>query len=127
MQSKRRKLAIMGLVGSMGLGVALAFVLDLRNRALRTASQFERATQIRPVISIPPLGKPPRRPKGPTLHKGVAIASGLGAMVLSVAGLAFAAARTSLGRLAHGAQGQKRRMISRKAGPKRSAFCGPMP
>ena len=59
MQSKRRKLAVMGLVGSFGLGTVLAFLLDMRNPALRTSKQFERATSIRPVIAIPALGAPP--------------------------------------------------------------------
>lgn len=61
LRSSRRKLAIMGLVGSLGLGFGLAFLLDLRNPALRTSRQLERATGIRPVIAIPALNKPTRR------------------------------------------------------------------
>jgi uncharacterized protein involved in exopolysaccharide biosynthesis len=55
LRSQRRKLAALGLLGSLGLGLGLAFVLDLRNPALRTSKQFERATRIRPVIAIPTL------------------------------------------------------------------------
>lgn len=64
MRSARRKTAAMGGIASVVLALALAFVLDLRNPALRTSRQFEAATAIRPVIAIPNLGKPQKRGGG---------------------------------------------------------------
>lgn len=42
-----------GLVGATGLGVALAILLELLNRSIRTVSDLERRLEIRPVVTIP--------------------------------------------------------------------------
>jgi len=72
--SGRKKLVILGLMGSFVLGVALAFVKELQHPVLRTAEQLERETGLTPVVTIPELitdgpkrrGWFARRPKGDT-------------------------------------------------------------
>ncbi len=49
----RKKLAIVGALGSLMAGIALAFVLDLLRPVVRTAAQMERQLDLRPVVSIP--------------------------------------------------------------------------
>ena len=49
----RKKLAMMGGVASVGLGLVLAFLMELRRPIVRTARQMERETGLRPVVSIP--------------------------------------------------------------------------
>ncbi|WP_299937920.1 Wzz/FepE/Etk N-terminal domain-containing protein [uncultured Pelagimonas sp.] len=49
----RKKTAVMGGVASLVLGVAVAFVIELMNPAIRTAAQMDRALGIQPVVSIP--------------------------------------------------------------------------
>lgn len=49
----RSKVAIMGLAAGIGLGVVLAFALELMQPVMRTAQRMERDLQLRPVISIP--------------------------------------------------------------------------
>ncbi|QRZ12387.1 lipopolysaccharide biosynthesis protein [Paracoccus methylovorus] len=51
--SNRKKSAVMGVGGSMGLAFAVAFVLELLNPVLRRTEQFARATGTRPVMSLP--------------------------------------------------------------------------
>lgn len=49
----RKKTAIMGGVASVFAGLALAFILELSNPAIRSAAQMERALGIQPVVAIP--------------------------------------------------------------------------
>jgi uncharacterized protein involved in exopolysaccharide biosynthesis len=49
----RRKLAMVGAVASLVLGVIIAFVLDHIRPVLRTRSQLERELDLRPIVSIP--------------------------------------------------------------------------
>lgn len=51
--SRRRKIAMAGVMAGLGLGFGLAYALELLNPVLRTARQMERDLQLRPVISIP--------------------------------------------------------------------------
>lgn len=59
----RKKLAILGAVGSLFGGLALAFVLDLMRPVVRTAAQMERQLDLRPVVSIPQI-RPKRAGRG---------------------------------------------------------------
>lgn len=52
-----RKIAVAGAVGSLLLGIILAFVLELLNPVLRTRAQMQRELNILPVIAIPDLGQ----------------------------------------------------------------------
>lgn len=49
----RRKLAVVGAVASLFLGVVLAFVLDHIRPVLRTRSQLERELDLRAIVAIP--------------------------------------------------------------------------
>ena len=51
--TSRTKLALMGIVGGLGLGLFIAYALEWRFPVLRTAQRMERELQLRPVISIP--------------------------------------------------------------------------
>jgi uncharacterized protein involved in exopolysaccharide biosynthesis len=53
----KRSVAMLGGVVSVMLAVGVAFVLELLNPPIRTASQMERILGIRPVISVPVLEK----------------------------------------------------------------------
>jgi capsular polysaccharide biosynthesis protein len=55
----RRKLAAVGAVASLMLGVMLAFVADLVHPVVRTTAQMERQLDLRPVVAIPEM--PARR------------------------------------------------------------------
>lgn len=66
-----KKLAIAGAIGSLGLALTLAFLLDLLNPAIRTSAQMERELNIRPIVAIPALRPNDRRPKGRTLIKSL--------------------------------------------------------
>ncbi len=49
----RKKIAALGGFGSLMVGVALAFVVELLNPALRTSAQMERSLGVIPVVAIP--------------------------------------------------------------------------
>jgi uncharacterized protein involved in exopolysaccharide biosynthesis len=49
----RRKLAMVGAVGSLFLGVLVAFILDHLHPVLRTRSQLERELDLQPIVTIP--------------------------------------------------------------------------
>lgn len=51
--TSRKKVALMGLIAGLGLGLFLAYVLEWLQPVLRTAARMERELQLRPVISIP--------------------------------------------------------------------------
>lgn len=57
----RKKLAMMGAVASTGLALMIAFLLDLRNPVIRSATQMEREIGFRPVVSVPVLDTRPKR------------------------------------------------------------------
>ena len=48
-----KKVAAMGTIGSLGLALGLAFLLDLLFPAVRTSAQMERELDLRPVVAIP--------------------------------------------------------------------------
>jgi tyrosine-protein kinase Etk/Wzc len=56
----KKKIAILGAVGSLLAAVGLAFLLDLWKPVVRTAAQMRRQLDLDPVVCIPEL----RRPKG---------------------------------------------------------------
>ncbi|PJF09785.1 Wzz/FepE/Etk N-terminal domain-containing protein [Pseudorhodobacter sp. MZDSW-24AT] len=62
--SGAKKMAIAGLIGSAGLGLLLAFLLDLMHPVIRTASQMQRELNLLPVVSIPEVKARSRRPTG---------------------------------------------------------------
>lgn len=51
--TSRKKMALMGIIGGLGLGVLLAYLLEWMNPVMRTAARMERELHLRPVISIP--------------------------------------------------------------------------
>lgn len=59
--SGRKKTVALGAFASLFAALALAVLLDLRNPVLRSARQFQRALDLRPVIALPDLGKPRRQ------------------------------------------------------------------
>jgi len=69
--SGRRKLMVFGIFGSLMLGLGLALVQELRNPVLRSARQFQRALDLRPVIVLPDMGAPPKRRRGGSARKAV--------------------------------------------------------
>lgn len=60
----RKKTAIMGGVASVIAGIAVAFVLELMNPAIRSAAQMERALGIQPVVVIPTITTRQDRTRG---------------------------------------------------------------
>lgn len=58
--SGRRKLMVMGLAASMMLATMIALALEVLRPILRSASQIERASGLRPVVTLPDL---PRQQK----------------------------------------------------------------
>ena len=66
-----KKLAIAGAVGSLGLALTLAFLLDLLHPAIRTSAQMERELNIRPIVAIPALRPNDRRPSGRAMIKSL--------------------------------------------------------
>ena len=54
----RKKIAMLGGIASLMVGVALAFVVELMNPAIRTAAQMERALGVQPVVAIPVVNTP---------------------------------------------------------------------
>ncbi|WP_306152686.1 Wzz/FepE/Etk N-terminal domain-containing protein [Roseovarius sp. MMSF_3281] len=62
--SSRKKLVIMGTFGSALLGLALAFVMDLRHPVIRSSQQMKRRVGLTPVVTIPVMDiKPIKEPK----------------------------------------------------------------
>jgi tyrosine-protein kinase Etk/Wzc len=57
----KKKIAILGAVGSLLAGLGIAFLLDLWKPVVRTAAQMRRQLDLDPVVCIPEL----REPKGP--------------------------------------------------------------
>ncbi|MCC1491153.1 Wzz/FepE/Etk N-terminal domain-containing protein [Cognatishimia sp. F0-27] len=92
----RKRTAIMGGVASVMAGIAVAFVIELMNPALRSAAQVERALGLQPVVSIPAI-KRKRRIGGRGLGIGVALIAGLAAGLWGV--LQLAGEKSALGDL----------------------------
>lgn len=59
-----KKIAIAGLIASIGLGLTLAFLLDLVQPAIRSSSQMERELNLRPIVAIPAIPSRNRKPMG---------------------------------------------------------------
>jgi uncharacterized protein involved in exopolysaccharide biosynthesis len=59
-----KKIAVAGLIGSLGLGVALAFLLDLLKPVIRNSSQLERELNLRAIVAIPEVPRASRKPSG---------------------------------------------------------------
>jgi tyrosine-protein kinase Etk/Wzc len=57
----KKKIAMLGAVGSLIAGVVLAFLLDLWKPVVRTAAQMRRQLDLDPVVCIPELRKPKGR------------------------------------------------------------------
>ncbi len=58
----RKKIALLGLAGSIGVALGLAYVLEWRNPVIRSADQMERELGFRPVVVVPYLdASAPRR------------------------------------------------------------------
>lgn len=57
-----KKIAVAGLIGSAGLALVVAFLLDLLNPVIRTAAQMERELNLRPVVAIPEVRHSSRKP-----------------------------------------------------------------
>ncbi|GAB4260133.1 MAG: hypothetical protein Kow0013_03420 [Pararhodobacter sp.] len=51
--TSRKKIALMGVIGGIGLGILLAYALEWMHPVMRTAARMERDLQLRPVISMP--------------------------------------------------------------------------
>lgn len=62
-----KKIAIAGAIGSLGLALVIAFMLDLMHPAIRTSSQMERELNIRPIVAIPALRQKDRAKKMRTM------------------------------------------------------------
>ncbi len=56
----RKRTAMIGAVGSVFLGLLVAFLMDLRRPVIRTSRQMQAKVGITPVVTIPPL-EPTRR------------------------------------------------------------------
>lgn len=56
----RRKLAMVGAMGSLFLGILVALILDHIRPVLRTRGQLERELDLRPIVAIPEIKKPRR-------------------------------------------------------------------
>lgn len=59
-----KKIAIAGAIGSLGLALAIAFLLDLIHPVIRSSSQMERELNIRPIVAIPSLRSSDRAARG---------------------------------------------------------------
>lgn len=69
--SKRKKIAVFGFAASAGLAFGVAFLLEILNPVMRSASQMQRMLGLQPVVSIPEVvpatrggGTRRRRPSG---------------------------------------------------------------
>lgn len=54
----RKKIVLMGVVGSMVIAFLVTVLLELRKPVIRTSAQMERKLDLRPVVSIPTLAAP---------------------------------------------------------------------
>ena len=59
----RKATAVIGALASFLLGVAVAFVMDLRHPVIRTAQQMKSRVGITPVVTVPPLETTRRKRK----------------------------------------------------------------
>ena len=71
----RRKIALAGTVASLFAALALAYLLDVRHPALRSAAQMQRELGFLPAVSIPVL-KPPRPKRPEQLRNGLRAVAG---------------------------------------------------
>ena len=68
----RKRTAMMGAFASLLLGIGAAFLAEMRNPAIRTPAQMERALGLQPVVSIPPI-KTRRDIRGRRIKWGAAL------------------------------------------------------
>ena len=61
MGSGKKKIAVMGVAASLGLGLMLAFLREMWHPVIRTSAQMERTLGIRPIVAIPDV--PKHRPR----------------------------------------------------------------
>ena len=59
-----KKIAVAGAIGSAGLALILAFLLDLLHPAIRSSSQMERELNLRPIVAIPTVPPKARKSTG---------------------------------------------------------------
>jgi hypothetical protein len=86
--SGRRRTAVLGAVGAFLAGLAVALALDIANPVLRTAGQVERATGLRPFVSIPHIPTAAQRTRARTLRVVAVSAAALAVVaILAVAGV----------------------------------------
>lgn len=87
----RKMLAAQGGVLSVVLAFGLAFLLELRRPAIRTAAQMEREVGLLPVVEIPHFASPHELTRPSPLR--VALAGVTGVLVFALALVAFRASR----------------------------------
>ncbi|MFZ5963196.1 chain-length determining protein [Thalassococcus sp. BH17M4-6] len=80
----RKRTALMGAVASIIVAVGAAFLIELRNPAIRNSAQMERVLGMQPVVSIPQI-----RSRGDVRKRRIA----LGATLLTIGLAVFAAVR----------------------------------
>ncbi|MDJ0823307.1 MAG: Wzz/FepE/Etk N-terminal domain-containing protein [Paracoccaceae bacterium] len=91
----RKRTAIMGGVASVVAGIALAFVAELLNPAIRSAAQMERVLGIQPVVSIPEIQR-----RRDITRRGLSIlAMALAALAMGWAAIRLTADRVEWGEL----------------------------
>lgn len=83
--TSRKKVALLGLIGGLMLGVFAAYALEWLKPVMRTAERMERDLQLRPVISIP-YSMPARERR----RRQVIWAFGLAVLVVGALSLAVA-------------------------------------
>lgn len=76
--SKRKKIIVFGFVASAGLAFGIAFLLEILNPVMRSASQMQRMLGLQPVVSIPEITphKESRAKRRIAAHLSVALAVG---------------------------------------------------
>lgn len=78
--TSRKKVAILGVIGGLMLGVMIAYAMEWLKPVMRTAGRVERDLQLRPVISIP-YAMPTQERK----RRKLIWTAGLGVLVLAAA------------------------------------------
>ncbi len=84
----RKKVAIMGVIGGLMLGIMIAYAMEWLKPVMRTAQRVERDLQLRPVISIPyAMPTVERRRRRLIWGVGLAVLLAGAALVMSLLGL----------------------------------------
>ena len=77
--SKRKKIVVFGFAASAGLAMGIAFLLEILNPVMRSASQMQRMLGLQPVVSIPEIT--PHK-EGPRKRRSVAFFAVMAAALL---------------------------------------------